>query len=37
MRSQIFGNETKSKLLALHPMLADGASMVQLTGQINGS
>lgn len=34
MRIQIFGDEAKSKLLALHPMLADGASMVQLAGHL---
>lgn len=34
MRIQIFGDETKPKLLALHPMLADGAGMVQLAGHL---
>ena len=37
MRIQIFGFEDESKLLELYPMLADGASMVQLAGQISGS
>lgn len=32
MRIQIYGDETKPKLLALHPMPADGASMVRLAG-----
>lgn len=32
MRIKTFGDETKPKLLALHPILADGASMGQLAG-----
>lgn len=34
MRIQTFGDETKPKLLALHPMLLDGQSMVQLAGKL---
>lgn len=34
MQIQILGDETKPKLLALHPMLADDASMVHLAGHL---
>ncbi|MBO5283068.1 MAG: alpha/beta hydrolase [Lachnospiraceae bacterium] len=34
MKMQIFGQEEHPKILALHPMLADGQSMVRLAGSL---
>lgn len=34
MRINTYGEESLPKILALHPMLANGASMVQLAGQL---
>lgn len=34
MRIQIYEDETRPKLLALHPMLADGSSMALLAGRL---